>query len=397
MEVGKSYVIDKIPVGTRFTIEEVPPEDDSKLAKVSVTGGGSDTTVLNDNTVRGSIVEGVEGGENQAVATFTNTKQELLDITGTKVWKDANGELVTSNLPDIYVQIQRRHEKTKGEQEAWQPVPYQNKKYLPVKNSYDGMTFRFLGLPAKDYGATGQPNFEYQVVEGYLVKGVFHAVKENGTIKIGEKVYGVTYENKKTDADDKNSAKLNVTITNSQQDPKFTLNITKADAENRQKLLPGVEFTLERLTTDSTGNPSVDSSFIKRKGVTNDQGVLMLTDNGGNATETQGFTELEAGTYQLTETKAAMDYNLLSAPIIITFTKEGTCQIGTSTADSTIFKGDAVHGYTLALTVLNRKTPTLPHTGADAPSLWLLIGLPLAVAGLLILVFRYNKKGGRQR
>jgi len=29
--------------------------------------------------------------------------------------------------------------------------------------------------------------------------------------------------------------------------------------------------------------------------------------------------------------------------------------------------------------------------------LWLLIGLPLAVAGLLILVFRYNKKGGRTR
>ena len=97
------------------------------------------------------------------------------------------------------------------------------------------------------------------------------------------------------------------------------------------------------------------------------------------------------------ETKAAENYNLLSAPIIITFTKEGKCQIGTADADDTIFTGDAVNGYTLKLTVLNRKTPTLPHTGADAPSLWLLIGLPLAVAGLLILVFRYNKKGGRQR
>ena len=62
-----------------------------------------------------------------------------------------------------------------------------------------------------------------------------------------------------------------------------------------------------------------------------------------------------------------------------------------------IFTGNAAEGYTLKLTVLNRKTPALPHTGADAPSLWLLIGLPLAVAGLLILVFRYNKKGGRTR
>ena len=117
--------------------------------------------------------------------------------------------------------------------------------------------------------------------------------------------------------------------------------------------------------------------------------------------EVEGFTELKAGTYRLTETKAAKDYNLLSAPIIITFTKEGKCQIGndalTSAAAGTIFTGDAVNGYKLALTVLNRKTPALPHTGADAPSLWLLIGLPLAVVGLLILVFRYNKKGGRTR
>ena len=58
--------------------------------------------------------------------------------------------------------------------------------------------------------------------------------------------------------------------------------------------------------------------------------------------------------------------------------------------------GDAASGYTVTLTVLNRKTPELPHTGADAPSLWLLIGMPLAVAGLLIFTFRYNRKGGRR-
>ena len=125
----------------------------------------------------------------------------------------------------------------------------------------------------------------------------------------------------------------------------------------------------------------------------------MLTDSSGKVT--QGFTELKAGRYRLTETKAAKDYNLLSAPIVITFTKDGQCRIGNDALmqakNGTIFTGDAVNGYKLTLTVLNRKTPALPHTGADAPSLWLLIGLPLAVAGLLILVFRYNKKGGRTR
>ena len=151
---------------------------------------------------------------------------------------------------------------------------------------------------------------------------------------------------------------------------------------------------------DGTGKLVVDSSF-KRTGVTNAQGELMLTGSNGEATATKGFKDLEAGTYRLTETKAAKDYNLLSEPIIISFSKDGKCKVGDDNPmqanENEIFTGNAAEGYTLKLTVLNRKTPALPHTGADAPSLWLLIGLPLAVAGLLILVFRYNKKGGRTR
>ena len=394
VEVGTPYVIDNIPVGTRFTIKEVPT-DDSKQAGVSVNGG-SDTKVLSDYTVRGSIVEGVAGNKNQAVATFTNTKQELLDITGKKVWKNADNTDMTGNLPTIYVQLQRRHEKT---EEVWKPVKCQNQEqdYLPVNNSYDGMTFSFLGQPAKDYDDVNKPPYEYRVVEGYVdTNNVFHAVENKGTIPIDEKVYSVTYtyKNEKTDADGKNSAKLTVTITNTQQDPKFTLDITKADAENTGKLLEGVEFKLEKLAENGK---NVDEGFPAQIGVTNTDGKPMLKDANGDPTNESAFTGLEAGKYRLTETKAAKDYNLLSAPIIITFTKEGKCQIGTEDAGDEIFTGDAVKGYTLKLTVLNRKTPTLPHTGADAPSLWLLIGLPLAVAGLLILVFRYNKKGGRTR
>ena len=307
---------------------------------------------------------------------------------------------MTDHPSTIYVQLQRRHVGDKLES-SWTPVTYLNETYTEVVQGHEGMNFSFLGLPAKDYSDPNKPNFEYRVVEGSLVNGVFQAAE--GTITIDEKVYCVTYNPvtvSKPD-DSSNNAEQTVTITNTQQDPKFTLDITKADAENTSNLLKDVEFTLERLTTDSNGETVVDSSFAKCTGVTNDRGELMLTDSSGNATTTKGFTELKAGTYRLTETKAAKDYNLLSAPIIITFTKEGQCQIGndalTSAADGTIFTGNAATGYTLKLTVLNRKTPALPHTGADAPSLWLLIGLPLAVAGLLILVFRYNKKGGRTR
>lgn len=396
--VDKPFTIDNIPVGTRFTIEELTPEDGSKLTNASVTGGGSGTTVLSNNTVRGSIVA---GDENKAVATFTNTKQETLDITGEKVWKNADNSLMTEHPATIYVQLQRRC--VGGASESpWTPVTYLNETYTKVEQKYEGMKFSFLGLPAKDYSIGDKPDFEYRVVEGSVDnEGVFHAVKDKETITIGEKVYGVTYDytNPEPDATNTNNAKQTMTITNTQQDPKFTLDITKADAEDTTHKLAGVEFTLEKMKDDGTGKLVVDGDFNKLTGVTNAQGVLMLKDSADN--ETQGFKELEAGTYRLTETKAAKDYNLLSEPITIIFSKDGKCKVGDDNPmqanDKEIFTGDAVNGYKLALTVLNRKTPALPHTGADAPSLWLLIGLPLAVAGLLILVFRYNKKGGRTR
>ena len=398
--VGKPCVINNIPVGTRFTIEEVTPTDGSKLTNVSVTGGGSGTMVLNNQTVRGSIVA---GDENKAVATFTNTKQETLDITGTKIWKNADNSLMTEHPATIYVQLQRRCVGETSEL-SWTPVTYLNETYTRVEQKYEGMKFSFLGLPAKDYDGGNQTPYEYRVVEGSVDnKGVFQAVDDEKTITIGEKVYSVTYKYTASKPDDSsnNNAKQTVTITNTQQDPKFTLDVTKKSAENdgendKQKLLEGVEFTLEKLDE----NGQVDTSFETKTGITDGQGVLKLKNSGGSTSD-KAFADLEAGTYRLTETKTAEGYNLLSAPIVITFTKDGQCRIGNDALmqakNDTIFTGDAVNGYKLALTVLNRKTPALPHTGADAPSLWLLIGLPLAVAGLLILVFRYNKKGGRTR
>ena len=228
-----------------------------------------------------------------------------------------------------------------------------------------------------------------------------NAVENGDTITIGEKVYGVTYEytNPEPDVANTNNAKQTVTITNTQQDPKFTLDITKADAENGTTPLKGVEFKLEKLDA----NDKVVEGSAKY-GITNGLGKLMIKGEDGNPTDNSAFTGLEAGKYRLTETKAAENYNLLSAPIVVTFTTDGTCTLNGSTIKvsakenkPTEFTKNTDGSYTLSLTVLNRKTPALPHTGADAPSLWLLIGLPLAVAGLLILVFRYNKKGGRTR
>ena len=114
---------------------------------------------------------------------------------------------------------------------------------------------------------------------------------------------------------------------------------------------------------------------------------------GGNAGKCS-FKKLSEGSYRLTELKTVDGYNLLAAPIEFTLQKD-KCLIN-SMPQGGMVTGNPASGYTVSLTINNRKGFTLPHTGADAPSLWLLIGLPLLVAGLLVLVFRYNRKGGKR-
>ena len=402
-----SETISGIPVGTRFHIEETNASNKANVSKVEVTGGGKDCKVVNGKEAIGSIVE---GDDKAAIATFTNTMRTLINIDLTKKWVDAAGHELTDNtLPEtVYVQLQRKTAAATG----WTTVQYpegETKGYVEVNRGQSGWTRSFTNLDANDYKSDSKLTYQYRVVEGTLEtkdgNTTFEPVGNDGILIINGNAYkaeSTTYKAESTTADKSNAT---ITLTNTLQNPKFTLDVTKKSAENdgeggKQKLLAGVEFTLERLTTDSTGKMIVDSSF-KRTGVTNEHGVLMLKDKDSDGNETQGFNDLEAGTYRLTETKAAKDYNLLSEPITIIFSKDGKCKVGDDSPmqanENKIFTGDAAKGYTLSLTVLNRKTPELPHTGADAPSLWLLIGLPLAVAGLLILVFRYNKKGGRTR
>ena len=189
-----------------------------------------------------------------------------------------------------------------------------------------------------------------------------------------------------------------IVLTNKLQNPKFALDIIKKDAEpnneGQEVFLKDVEFKLEKLVETTTGGePQVETTYEFNS--TNKGSITAKTN--GNGEITNAFTNLEPGTYRLTETKAHPGYNLLAQPIVIEFTQEGKCYIDEQLIkDKDKFKPGANNTYTMTLTVLNRKTPELPHTGADAPSLWLLIGMPLAVAGLLIFTFRYNRKGGRR-
>ena len=413
-----TVTITGIPVGTRYTIEEETPLDGSRLQSVTVPKDCDSADVI-DNT----MVEGVikEANTSPITAIFTNTKRTLINIEFNKLWEDADGtDLSTKNPPDtIYIQLQRRLKNGTGYTD-WEPVNYptaESPKYVTINRDDYGWKCIFNNLDQYPVGGSAANNYIYRIVEGTVDKaGNFTAVKPNETITINGNTYVVTAEaTAKSEKDSETGATTtpatatdgtitggsgNIVLTNKLQNPKFALDIIKKDAEKDENsndvLLSGVEFKLEKLVETTTEGESqwvVDKNYPFDS--TNIGSITGTTDDNGKITPNP-FTNLKPGTYRLTETKAHPGYNLLAQPIVIKFTQDGKCYIDGQLIDDKNKFTQSGNIYTMHLTVLNRKTPELPHTGADAPSLWLLIGMPLAVAGLLIFTFRYNRKGGRR-
>ena len=359
-------VIDKIPVGTRFVVSE-KEQPGTSLKSVSIDGGKDCAVAADGVKVYGAIAE---GEANAATATFENTARELIDITVKKEWKTQDG---TTNIPQadlpnaIYLQLQRTE--TPDEADSWLPVSGYKSVELKKPDGYEGWTKQFTGLDKYDASKSESARvaYTYRVLESATETGQFYGGAEGDVIEINGKKYKVHNTTVTGNLADKT-----LTLTNQLQDAKYKLVITKQDAQDAGIKLGGVEFKLEK----------PDTVPSETKTGTTAAGTGELT-----------FAGLTPGNYRLTETKTAEGYTLLAEPIEFTLTADGRClrdgaTFGTVTPDTSGV-------YNIALTIYNRKGFTLPHTGADAPSLWLLIGLPALVAVLLVLVFRYNKKGGK--
>ena len=404
-----------IPVGTRYTIEEVGSNDGAKLQSVTAPEGQY-AQEIGKTMVEGEIVASENPDNPEVTAIFTNTTRKLINIEFDKLWKDANGtdDLSTAQQPkEIYIQLQRKNSAADAK---WEVVDYptSGSKYVTVRHTDNGWLYPFNNLDQYPVGGSADNNYIYRIVEGTVEKGEFKQAAEDGTITIDGKTYVVTAEaTAKSEKDSETGATTTpatvtpdgtitggsgkIELTNKLQNPKFVLDIIKKDAEKDENSndvpLSGVEFKLEKLVEPITGGePQVETTY--KFNSANTGSITATTDENGKITKV--FANLEPGTYRLTETKAHPGYNLLAQPIEIKFTQGGECFIdGEKITDTKTFV-QSDNTYTMNLTVLNRKTPELPHTGADAPSLWLLIGMPLAVAGLLIFTFRYNRKGGRR-
>ena len=366
VQVGKTVPLEGIPIGTTVTVTEDPTEN-RYIKSITVDG----TSVDGDKACV-NIGEDTTPG---VQVVFTNTAHKPITIAVEKQWKNAEGGVLTDGLPaSIWIKLQRRH--AGSADENWTDVPG-----TAVELTNGTWTHTFHGMDAYDISDNKNTYYEYRVVESaqgdrYTATG--------GTLKLGDYNYKV---DSKTITITEDVKSVPLTLTNKQVPPVYELAITKQGLDengSNPKLLNGVEFKLEKLN----GNNSVDTTF------NNNAGFMHGTTKGdGDNAGKCSFENLSEGSYRLTELKTVDGYNLLAAPIEFTL-QNGECLINGEKQN--IVDGDAASGYTVNLTINNRKGFTLPHTGADAPSLWLLIGLPLLVAGLLVLVFRYNRKGGKR-
>ena len=372
VKVDKPYKLDGIPIGTKVTITEETPAN--QYIK-SITVDGNEPSV-DGNKACGTIGEDKKDTNDSSKTipsvqvVFTNTARKQIPITVEKTWQDAKGDLPAS----IWVKLERRHADGTSD---WEYVP--DTEVELKKDSTGTWKHTFPGMDACDINGTIY--YQYRVVESAAQGGTYTAT--GGTLTLGGYKYQV---DSKTQTITENVDSVSLTLTNKQVPPVYELAITKQGLdENGKKTEPltGVEFKLEKL--DENG---VDTTF------NNSTGFMHGTTKGDGANAGKcSFEKLSEGSYRLTELKTVDGYNLLAAPIEFTL-QNGQCLINGATPD--IVEGNPAKGYTVSLTINNRKGFTLPHTGADAPSLWLLIGLPLLVAGLLVLVFRYNRKGGKR-
>lgn len=362
-------VIDKIPVGTRFVVWE-NEQTGTSLKSVSFKGGKDCAVAADGVKVYGAIAE---GEENAVTATFVNTARELIDIAVKKEWKTQDGttDIPQADLPNaIYLQLQRTE--TPDVADSWLPVSGYESVELKKPDGYEGWTKQFTGLDKYDASKSESARvaYTYRVLESATKTGQFYGGAADDVIEISGKQYKVLNTTRVTG----DSTSKTLTLTNQLQDAKYNLVITKQDAQDNSIKLGGVEFKLEKLNTVPIETPKTGTT----------------TAGTGELT----FADLTPGSYRLTETKTAEGYTLLAEPIEFTLTADGQCRRDGAAFGAKTTDADGVCN--IALTIYNRKGFTLPHTGADAPSLWLLIGLPALVAVLLVLVFRYNKKGGRR-
>ena len=373
--------LDKYVSGTTTEYKYRVVELDSEGKEIESNDETTGVLELTDGTkyeVTYGTVEKAEDGEgneidNQFTQTITNTVKPKAKVTVTKAW---NVPTDVTKPESVTVQLQRRT----GIND-FAAIDGLDNVTLSATNEW---THTFEGLDEMD---SNNVAYDYRVVE--LNGNTAMGKDDTFTVTTGEDENAVTVEYRVTygevanakDGEGKAIAnEYTQTITNSAV-PEVTLQITKLDATDTTKKLDGVVFKLEKKD---------DNTFTAMEVTTGTDGIA-------------SFAGLKAGTYTLTETKAKSGYSLLKSSITIEITESVaengairyTAKVdGTDVADTEFTQTGNV--YTLAKTIYNKPSLTMPATGGvNGFEFWILGGLCMMAVPLLLYTFFWFKKGGK--
>lgn len=168
-----------------------------------------------------------------------------------------------------------------------------------------------------------------------------------------------------------------VTYTNQQLS---TISIIKksTDVEGKDILLDGVEFKIEK----KVGNSYEE---VSRGNTTN---YIVPTDAEGKAQ----FTELEEGTYRITEIKAKNGYSLLANPIEVTlpYQVSGDSNAVIDEDKAVTYDGKKNCYFDITYTIVNNKLFNMPASGGRFKATLIGIAVMIMAAGCYIL--RHRRK-----
>lgn len=379
-KAGEKIEIDGIPAGTNYRIWEITPTDGSTLESVTVNGNNSFDAGYDPVTkvVAGKVIDSTKTSATEI--TFNNTLKPTLNICLKKNWDKVTG----LTLPDsIQIQLQRSRDGGKH----WEAMDYEGRKdgtdstVITLRQDYDrNWKYTFENLEQYvDYNAEPKIPYQYRVVE---VDKDGKVITEGGYLN---DVFKVNYSpvidgSSVPDGSEGAAAKTeNYTITNTYS-PKTNIKIKKQDASTKNPL-NGAEFKLEKLKDDGNKNWIVDEGF---------PAVIQKTDGKDSNNKELGtaiFSDLEDGTYRLTEIKASSDHNLLKDPITIVINRNEKSLVDNEECE--------IVDNTIMITISNQSKFHLPATGGYGRYLVILGGLALAGAALLRYKLQNRRKDGK--
>lgn len=261
-----------------------------------------------------------------------------------------------------------------------------------------GAIGEFTNFPVTDQGKT---NYTVTCADGKLtVSFTDEGRKALANYQDVKVTFGTTVNENVLDADHQNVVENTATVEFKNQDGTESkvptpeakvhtgkINITKKSSADQNTLLNGVEFKIA-----SSEDNAIAGNYLKKAA---DDTILDVNDAGyadaadyvattadGKASfaglrdydEANGLTTYRS--YYIVETKAAAGYELLDAPVEVSFTVDNSTE--------------AVH-YTISKDVLNTPKTNLPLTGGMGTVLFSVAGIALLGGAIALLVVRNRK------